>query len=408
MNIRKIIITLALVLSLFSVSAYAKTMQFTMGSYDAKVDDGVITTYTMEVAPYTVEGRTMVPVRILTEAFGADVKYIEEENKVIVTLDKKVINFIIGQDTATVDGESVKLDVPTVETNGRTLIPLRFVSENLGFDVEYLASTEQILITNDPAVIEIGGKKISFADYKAMYKINAASYGEMSTPEEMAEYTKAVLSQYAIYDSEAAKWEVSLDPSLYANIKNDASQFAYVDGVLDASLVSLFEKDYRAMYLTQFLSLLYTPDEKEAEEYYMNNYYAAKHILVSDKATANKVLSKVNRGGDFDELMAEYTEDTGSAEHPNGYLFTEGEMVEEFENAVKALKIGKISNLVKSDYGYHIIMRLPLPEYGEVQAEYAASAYADARVAEHYNSVADSAEIKDDTYTIEQLVELCK
>ena len=44
----------------------------------------------MEVAPYTVSGRTMVPVRIVAEKFGADVQYVHEESKVIITLGDKI------------------------------------------------------------------------------------------------------------------------------------------------------------------------------------------------------------------------------------------------------------------------------------------------------------------------------
>lgn len=178
MNIKKIIISLAFVLTLFSVSAYAKTMQFTMGDYNAKVDEGTIVIHTMEVAPYTVEGRTMVPARIVAETFGADVDWIEAENKVLITFGDKNISLVIGELFATVNGEQVVLDVPSVETNGRTLVPLRFVSETLGFDVKYVASTQQILITNDPAPIEVNGAKISLASFDAMYDMYSLQYSE--------------------------------------------------------------------------------------------------------------------------------------------------------------------------------------------------------------------------------------
>lgn len=67
----------------------------------------------------------------------------------------------------------------------------------------------------------------------------------------------------------------------------------------------------------------------------------------------------------FDKLMNENSEDTGLATHPEGYLFLPGEMVEEFENGVLALDedLG-LSEVVESDYGYHIILRLPLDPDG--------------------------------------------
>ena len=61
----------------------------------------------------------------------------------------------------------------------------------------------------------------------------------------------------------------------------------------------------------------------------------------------------------FAELKEEYCEDTGKTAYPDGYTFTEGKMVPEFENAVKALEAYEVSEPVQSDYGYHIILRLP-------------------------------------------------
>lgn len=63
----------------------------------------------------------------------------------------------------------------------------------------------------------------------------------------------------------------------------------------------------------------------------------------------------------FDEYMDEYTEDTGYAAYPNGYVFVDGEMVTEFEDAVKALDEDyDLSGVVESPYGYHIILRMPI------------------------------------------------
>ena len=62
----------------------------------------------------------------------------------------------------------------------------------------------------------------------------------------------------------------------------------------------------------------------------------------------------------FAELKQEYCEDTGKEAYPDGYIFTPGTMVAEFEDTVKALENYQVSEPVLSKFGYHIIMRLPL------------------------------------------------
>ena len=127
------------------------------------------------------------------------------------------------------------------------------------------------------------------------------------------------------------------------------------------------------------------PDEDVAAFVTDNGLMGAKHILLltqdmttgetltedeiaAQKTLAEDLLSQLQATGDtaamielFDQLTAEYTEDTGYAAYPEGYIFGEGEMVAEFENAVKALDENYgLSEVVESSYGYHIILRIPV------------------------------------------------
>lgn len=123
-------------------------------------------------------------------------------------------------------------------------------------------------------------------------------------------------------------------------------------------------------------------DEKEAEAELNSQYVKAQHILIATqdlntgaaysddkKAEAKKkaqdILNKVNAGGDFEKLMFENTEDTGIQAYPDGYVFTTGQMVPQFEEAAYALSVGQVSGLVEVEYGYHIIKRIPLDVKGE-------------------------------------------
>lgn len=81
------------------------------------------------------------------------------------------------------------------------------------------------------------------------------------------------------------------------------------------------------------------------------------------KEQIEEVLQKLNDGGDFDELMEEYGWDEGMQTNENGYYITENtSFVQEYLDATFKLKVGEISDIVETVYGYHIIKRLPVDE----------------------------------------------
>ena len=122
-----------------------------------------------------------------------------------------------------------------------------------------------------------------------------------------------------------------------------------------------------------------------------NEYMAATHILLmtidpasfealdeeaaaAKKAQADKIAAELQAIEDdgerlqrFAELKAEYCEDTGKEVYPDGYVFLPGTMVAEFENAVLSLDEYQVSDPVQSDYGWHVIMRLPLDPDGVIE-----------------------------------------
>ena len=93
----------------------------------------------IDTAPVIIDNRTMVPLRAVGEALGAEVEWISAEQKVTVELDSTKLELIIGK-------TSTDLDVPAMIINSRTLVPLRYVSEKLGSLVEWSAEDKSILI----------------------------------------------------------------------------------------------------------------------------------------------------------------------------------------------------------------------------------------------------------------------
>lgn len=83
------------------------------------------------------DGRTLVPFRAFLEKLGATVEWNEEDRVVTAKHGDKEIVLTIGSKIAVVNGEEVELDKEAKIVEDRTLVPLRFISENFGFNVEF-------------------------------------------------------------------------------------------------------------------------------------------------------------------------------------------------------------------------------------------------------------------------------
>ena len=85
--------------------------------------------------------RVYMPVRFVSEALGADVEWLQEQQNILINKEKTMILMHSGSRDVYVDGQSYTLDAPLRMVNGRNMIPLRFVSETLGAAVEWSADS---------------------------------------------------------------------------------------------------------------------------------------------------------------------------------------------------------------------------------------------------------------------------
>lgn len=100
----------------------------------------------MDTPPIIEKGRTLVPLRAIFEALGAEVTYSSLTKTVIATKDDTTITLQIGKNVTEVNDKSHNLDVPAKIVQGRTLVPIRFVSEALGANVEWDGKTKTVYI----------------------------------------------------------------------------------------------------------------------------------------------------------------------------------------------------------------------------------------------------------------------
>lgn len=100
-----------------------------------------------DVAPIIANNRTMLPARFIAENLGADVLWDETEQKVTIVYRSKHIEMFINSEIAYVNGECVILDSPAFIQNGRTYTPVRFIAENLDAEVFWNEDTSEVIIS---------------------------------------------------------------------------------------------------------------------------------------------------------------------------------------------------------------------------------------------------------------------
>ena len=102
--------------------------------------------------PVIVESRTLVPIRAVIEAFGGVIEWDSVTRRVMIVLGDNTLDLWIGKSTASLNGKSMPIDaqnprVMPVILSGRTMLPLRFVSESLGVDVAWDQTARRIQLT---------------------------------------------------------------------------------------------------------------------------------------------------------------------------------------------------------------------------------------------------------------------
>jgi nicotinamide riboside kinase len=106
-------------------------------------------TLKFDTPPVIKEGRTLIPVRALTEAFGATVAWDPATQKVTISNGTTEIVLNLESNTAYVNGAEVTIDVAPTTINSRTIVPLRFITETLGLKVDWDDETDTIEIGDD-------------------------------------------------------------------------------------------------------------------------------------------------------------------------------------------------------------------------------------------------------------------
>ncbi|MEE0868020.1 MAG: peptidylprolyl isomerase [Clostridia bacterium] len=336
-------------------SAFAESMQKTFTAYfdNIKVmvngeEKNLKDTNGNAVEPFIVDGTTYLPVRAISELFNTPISWDGNSKTIYIGEVPESFVGILDQKTMESLADETVATVGDTQINGS--IVSFFINENCSSDMLAYYSDNYTEGSN-LQTLTIGGVPASKYLAENMIKsiqpsiavYNAAKEEGLDKKEENIKRTEEAWQSF----KDSFKLDISFE-----NYKKD-------NGISEEDLRTVIDINTLYQIYTEKLYNQYADknhSDNELFAMYNSQYVHVKHILVEDEETANEVISKLNKGSDFDTLIAQYNQDYGQGE--DGYTFTKGEMVEEFEEASFNLKEKSYTKTpVKTAYGYHIIYR---------------------------------------------------
>jgi len=194
---------------------------------------------------------------------------------------------------------------------------------------------------NDVLVKRYGQDTLDSLIEKKVIELEAKKEKVKISDKEKEEEMNQYIEQYGGKDAfDAALKQSGLSKT---DIEQDVIQYLSIKKMLEPK-IKITEDDMKKYF------------EENKDSFNEEEQVQASHILVDDEKTAEEVEKKIKEGKDFAELAKEYSKDPGSAQNGGdlGY-FGKGKMVKEFEDKAFSMKIGEISEPVKTEHGYHII-----------------------------------------------------
>ncbi len=150
-------------------------------------------------APVMIQGRVMLPMRVIFEALDASVKWNQKTKTVTAVKDGTTIVLKINSKTATINGKTVSLDVPAKNLKGNTMVPVRFVSESLGEKIGWNSRTKTVTITTSSEP-DIGFTGVNYVTLRDIGNAGdgrdlSVSFSKSSTESQVSHYRVFIVKQ---------------------------------------------------------------------------------------------------------------------------------------------------------------------------------------------------------------------
>lgn len=237
------------------------------------------------------------------------------------------------------------------------------------------------------AVLKAGSHDIGYDEYRYFYMNYYSEYvpveGEDSREVIRERTANAIKLRYAKVDY-AAKLGITLDGAEKQSVEDKIAgikekygeryeEYLAENFITEDVMRQLFTEEALEIKVRNHESNEFTSsfrfDDETVKEYVKKNFYRAKQILLKDEGDpksednrfkAESILALAKEGGDFDVLVANFSEDTAMG--PDGYCFAKGQMNAEFESVVKKLRTREVSDVFTTAAGFHIVKRLEIDD----------------------------------------------
>ena len=249
-----------------------------------------------DVYPYIKNNRTYVPIRFIAEELGYDVKWDGANRKVTMTNDGTTVELTIGSNKMKVNGKTVLLDAPAEIRDDRTFVPLRAIAEAFGEKVDYSSDYKAVYIGDNPK-------------YNAFYKV-VYYYEKRET----------VISEYTI---NIATYKM--------DVNGNISRFGTIDELINAVYDDFY--DYRVSGVSRYGVTTYKTS-------YVQPTTQAKEETVYVKKTESNVAQEKQLK---DKYYVVSTDDilVGSWYGPGGHKFNDTSLATDVYTYITSLGNGR-------------------------------------------------------------------
>lgn len=245
---------------------------------------------------------------------------------------------------------------------------LGYATDTIAQKYSYAGTTLDYTNSEDISLIFKSAKEAATQQHVIIAK--AAELGIEVDEDEVNDIVQNYITSYCGEDASEEDFEELLKDS-YSTLETFktmiAANFLYTDiinSMYGEGGADISDEDIQSYatdneYITATHILLLTTDEEggELSDYQKSKLEKKAQGFVSELQAIDDDEERLER---FNELKAEYCEDPGKESYPDGYCFTTNKMYEAFDTAARELGEYEVSDVVETDAGYHVIMRLPL------------------------------------------------